>query len=70
MIKFEFVVSEIDAENIMSLFQSDVNRINERIMDEMCSDRVDSERVIQNYREQIVYMRELKDKVKNHWVKE
>ena len=70
MIRFEFVVSEGDAENIMCLFQSDINRINERIMAEMCSGRSDSEEVIQAYKAQIVYMRDLKDKIKTHWVED
>jgi len=60
-IKFEFTVSLIDAENIMALFQDRINSTNECILEEMCN--VNSAEVIQAYKDQISYVRELKQKV-------
>jgi len=60
-VKFEFTVSLIDAQNIMSLFQSQISRDSEQITEEMCHGN--SSEIIQAYKAQISYLRELKSKV-------
>ena len=61
MIKFEFTISDIDATNIFDLFQRDINHCNEMIIEEMCHEN--SLEVIEAYRSQIAYIRQLKGKL-------
>ena len=60
-IKFDFTMSLIDAQNIMALFQSQINRNNEQITEETCHGN--SSEIIKAYKAQISYLRELKSKV-------
>ena len=56
MIKFNFTLSDIDAENFMTLLKSNINFNNEKIQDEMLND---NEFVINAYKRDNEYINSL-----------
>lgn len=76
MIKFNFTVSDVDAENIMSCLQDRINNENMEIIElihnkHLTLDKKEKKEIqsqIDWYRGSIKYTEELKLKMKNEWV--
>jgi len=69
MIHFDFVLSDVDAENLMSLFGTAIGNDNNQIMKEMVKDDHDVD-IIKAYKRDIEYLKELKLKMSNTRVAE
>jgi hypothetical protein len=74
MIKFEFTVSDVEAETIMSCISDRINRNHEEIMNEMVEKHEDPSKEtecdarIKWYRANTEYLKDLKLKMKNTYV--
>lgn len=68
MIKFEFVVDDIDVENIMGIMWGAVCKCDIDIMNEMVGSN--DPKTIQWYRDHQQYLKELMSKMKNYRVDE
>lgn len=69
VIHFDFIVSDVDAENIFDCISSEINRCNVEIIDSMAS-RVDKSSDIEWLKSHVKYLTELKKKMSNTRVKE
>lgn len=68
MIHFDFVVDDVDAENIINCIHSEICKCHEDIMD--CMVEGGKEEYIAAYRDRIQYLKELIVKMHNSWVEE
>ena len=56
MVKFQFELSAVDAENLISILREDIHKYNMMIIDALANK---DERCIKNYKAQIVYTEKL-----------
>jgi hypothetical protein len=69
MIHFDFVVDDIDAENIMGCFQTEINKCNDGIM-ETYAEIGYCPKAVEVYKSRIRYLKELITKMHNSRVEE
>ena len=68
MIHFDFIVSDVDAENIMGCIQTEIVNCHMKI--QKCIVAEDAQKVIDAYNSRIEYLEELKTRMHNSRVEE
>lgn len=68
MIHFDFIVEDVDAENIMHCLQQEQNRTNEIITKIIIEDPIDKDMLIFSYEKWEKYLEDLKGKMTNSLV--
>lgn len=66
-IKFEFTVSDIDAQNIMNAISSERNRIHEEIIELLCKGTAKDDKIVSHLKSVIDYLDKLKLKMTNYY---
>ena len=69
MIHFDFIVSDVDAENIMSCFQAEIDKCNENIV-AFYAQMGYCPKAVEPYKSRIEYLKDLKTKMHNSRVEE